>query len=289
MSTAPAPGGRPVIVHYHVFKNAGSTVDFILRRNFGDRFLSFDGPEPWSVIPSDEVLRLLLDRPELSAVSSHQARFPVPRHATLQVHPILFLRHPLDRIGSVYRFERAQVEDNPGSRQAKARGFADYVRWRLEGPFRIVVQDFHTLYLSDAQIGLADPRAARAEPRHLEQATRVLASHVFGLVERFEDSMVLFDDALRGPFPRLDLAWAPQNVSAGRKDDLEERLDDLRHELGAELYARCVEANRLDLELYTFAERLFEERLRRIEDLGRRRSRLRERAQRLLTTTVDPT
>ncbi len=37
---------RRVILHYHIFKNAGSTIDFILARNFGHRLGFYEGLEP---------------------------------------------------------------------------------------------------------------------------------------------------------------------------------------------------------------------------------------------------
>nr|WP_029249710.1 hypothetical protein [Microbulbifer agarilyticus] len=33
---------RKLILHYHLFKNAGSSIDEILKRSFGDSWLAFD-------------------------------------------------------------------------------------------------------------------------------------------------------------------------------------------------------------------------------------------------------
>lgn len=41
-----------VVVHYHIFKNAGSIVDWILKKNFGELARKFDGPDPEGTVPA---------------------------------------------------------------------------------------------------------------------------------------------------------------------------------------------------------------------------------------------
>jgi hypothetical protein len=41
---------RHVVIHYHIFKNAGSTVDSILERNFDPSRQDGEGPTPYAVI-----------------------------------------------------------------------------------------------------------------------------------------------------------------------------------------------------------------------------------------------
>ena len=48
---------RHVIVHYHIFKNAGSTVDSVLKNNFGDRCGSIEGRNPWDTLCPDDILK----------------------------------------------------------------------------------------------------------------------------------------------------------------------------------------------------------------------------------------
>ncbi|MHC4588862.1 MAG: hypothetical protein ACYTAQ_05875 [Planctomycetota bacterium] len=67
----------------------------------------------------DAVLRHVRERPDVIAFSSHQARFPVPTDDAVEFHPIIFLRHPITRVASVYAFERRQRKDTPGAVKAR--------------------------------------------------------------------------------------------------------------------------------------------------------------------------
>ena len=42
---------RRVIFHYHIFKNAGSTVEWCLRQSFGNRFERIDPIHPRQTLP----------------------------------------------------------------------------------------------------------------------------------------------------------------------------------------------------------------------------------------------
>src|SRR3954453_1717672 len=58
---------RSVLVHYHIFKNAGSSVDFALVRSFGSGWASFEGRHAEDVQTSEQLRRFLEDRPEIVA------------------------------------------------------------------------------------------------------------------------------------------------------------------------------------------------------------------------------
>ena len=97
-----------IIIHYHIFKNAGATVDAILRNNFGEACAEYEGSELAAVVKPESMLKYILENPHLKVISSHNARLPVPKHLRLTFYPLIFLRHPIDRIGSMYSFERRQ-------------------------------------------------------------------------------------------------------------------------------------------------------------------------------------
>ncbi len=258
---------RNVILHYHIFKNAGSSIERLLSTGLGDRSGSVDGPNPWSILTADQVRRHLLERPELVALTSHHARPPVPAHPDWRVFPIVILRHPIDRVASIHRFEKDQDEPTPGSRMARKSSFADYVRWRLGEtgePVSPVIRDFQTLNLSSAQLEVEDPRTARASRRHLDSAKEFLESlPAFGLVEEFDESIARLRRWLRPSFPELELVPVRANVSQEPGSTLPGRVREMRSRLGDPLYQAILDANRLDLELYQFAEVLFRSTWRR--------------------------
>ncbi len=105
---------RKVIVHNHVFKNAGTSDDHMLKDSLGERWVEWDTPNPGGKISPAELETFILDHPDIVAVSSDQAMPPLPDQH-LDIYPIVFLRHPVDRAYSAYLFEwnKQQSTDAP--------------------------------------------------------------------------------------------------------------------------------------------------------------------------------
>jgi len=260
---------RHIIVHYHIYKNAGSTIDSILKYSFGKRFGfgqhfgfgercgSIEGSNPWDTLNSDDVLKYAIDNPHIKVISSHQARLPVPSHTNLEFHPILFLRHPIDRAGSVYSFERRQPVNSsgPGVKIARENDFAGYVKWRLSEGNGAVIRNFQTVHLSGRQ---NDMRVATATENDLRDALVTISQlPFFGIVELFDDSIEKMRKYLSQYFKKIDIKYSVANRSSERKNTLHERLDDMKKMLGADLYQDLLDKNALDMRLYEHALRLF--------------------------------
>src|SRR4029079_906891 len=88
---------RPIIIHYHFFKNAGTSVDAILQRNFGAGWTSREYPARSTPNAARE---FLVANPQIAALSSHTLPLPPPDIPDAEILPILFIRHPLDRLKS---------------------------------------------------------------------------------------------------------------------------------------------------------------------------------------------
>ena len=97
---------RTTVVHFHLFKNAGTTVERGLQDYFGERWASFDKPASAARISQVELETFLNTNQALQAVSSHHLRPPLVDSTLMKWLPVLFLRHPIDRIRSAYEFER---------------------------------------------------------------------------------------------------------------------------------------------------------------------------------------
>src|ERR1700742_4745392 len=100
------PRHRFVIVHYHIFKNGGTTIESVLQREFADGFVSLHGPSADSVLDANDLTRFLDEHPDIRAVSSHHLRYPKPENRGWVVFDCCFLRHPLTRLASVYSWFR---------------------------------------------------------------------------------------------------------------------------------------------------------------------------------------
>lgn len=97
---------RTVIIHYHIYKNAGTSFDHVLSHNFGDRHELFDGPYPFFTIDQEQLDRIIMRRPQAVAFSSHQIMLPPPGSLDYRALAAIFVRNPFLRIASIYRFKR---------------------------------------------------------------------------------------------------------------------------------------------------------------------------------------
>ena len=97
---------RTVVLHYHIYKNAGTSFDHVLTHNFGDRHELFDGPYPFFTIDQEQLDRIIMRRPQAVAFSSHQIMLPPPSSLDYHALAAIFVRNPFLRIASIYRFKR---------------------------------------------------------------------------------------------------------------------------------------------------------------------------------------
>lgn len=134
---------RNVLIHCHMFKNAGSSLDWSLQRSFGSDFI--DHRDDADMRSGNGYLKnYLLDNSSIKALSSHHITMPLPELSGVNLLPVFLFRNPLERIGSVYEFEKKQEANTPGSINAKKLNFSDYVRWRMEGNSGATIRDFQT-------------------------------------------------------------------------------------------------------------------------------------------------
>jgi len=248
-----------VIIHYHIFKNAGSTVDAVLQRNFGEACGSFEGDSLAFVVTPESLLNYIVCNPHLKVISSHNARLPVPKHRRISFYPLIFLRHPIDRIGSMYAFERRQPHGTTlTSDFARENSFAEYVQHFLHKS-TFFLKNYQTLHFSGRE--MREKLKAPAVMADLEIALERLRNLAFlGIVEYFDESLLLMQDYLQKSFGPIDISYSIINKSTNREASLETRLDRISNELGPDLYSELMENNMLDLELYKTATNLFKER-----------------------------
>jgi hypothetical protein len=270
---------KPVCLHFHIFKNAGSTVDGALARGFGRAFCAFDGPAPGSRIGPEAILVHLRGHPSAKVLSSHQFRFPLPESARNTFHPVFFVRHPIDRALSVYSFEKRQGGITPGSRMAEKYPIAEYIRRRLDQGVTTVVADFQTSLLSFGA-GELPARAVTAADRerafgHLESA------FVVGVVERLDESLVCAEEAFGNLFGPVDLACPPRNVSHDRAETLVRRLEAGRHQLGLVLENELNSRNKNDFTLHIRAGEELDRRIASLSGFEGKLAAFRERCARI--------
>ena len=251
---------RQVIIHYHIFKNAGSTIDYIFKRKFKNGYASIDGNTPGSTLDAQYLLQYAESHPKVKVISSHQCRPPAPVSNSINFHPILFLRHPIDRVGSVYLFERNQPVNDvlANTKMAQKNDLAEYVKWRLAENNGAVIKNFQTIYLAGREKEMKSARATRTDLQTAIERLKDL--DFFGIVELFDESVMQMKKYLSKSFGMINTAYSVQNKSQGRKPTLAERLDDLRNSLSGTLFDELIDKNSLDLELYNAALEIFKQK-----------------------------
>jgi hypothetical protein len=250
---------RIVVVHYHIFKNAGSSVDAILQQTFHDKWTSYDTDNPAGRINPAQLAQYIAANPDKSAISSHQAMLPLPAVDGVAVLPIMLLRHPLDRARSVYDFERRQGQElgpvSRGADHAARLSFADYLRWRFDTSENGVVHNFQTAWLCSSARNVFRTRIRDADFTVAQHSLQALPA--FGLVERFDESLSWFADEFSKQGVNLNIQYRLENVTHGRDTRMEARLERTQELLGAAMWDELVERNRWDLQLHEFGLTLF--------------------------------
>ncbi len=265
---------RHVIIHYHIFKNAGTAVASALARNFKTSFASFDANHYNVRLWPHQLADFLEAHPDIAAISSHHLRPPAPALPDTIFHEILVLRNPLDRIRSMYDFYRqTAVNDDPLTVEAKRRSLADFLEYLVETAPNL---------LSNAQVNLVANGGARIPDRNdFSRAVQILTSiDAIGVVEELETCLLVAETKLRCNFPFLDLSFARENVSRGRAKQISSRLQLFANACGDALYHKLVSLNQLDSELANLAALECRRRLQSIPSAERDLQNFRKRVAR---------
>lgn len=248
---------RHILVHYHIFKNAGSSVDAGLRSSFGHQFGTFEGAHAHDIQSREQLLAFIENNPSLLAISSHLARPPLPHSNCL---PVVFLRHPLLRAYSVYQYTRKN-SDQPFSSVAQNLTFSSYIEWALRKEIgSIVIRDYQVVHLSDASWRNGNILQAEAINSDLQQACQLLSDWgIVGIVEDFSRSVASLQARYGEFLPGLDLNPVWDNATTMDDASPDERVDSLHSELGDDLYHEFMKINRLDLALYHHGQKILYE------------------------------
>lgn len=288
-----------LIAHHHIFKNAGTTIDWILERNFPGQVLHIEGTDPGARLRPRQVRTAAARYADHRAVSSHSFPLPSRKQAWARVH-LSVLRDPIERYASIYRFERSREIDHAANRAARELGFGAYCQWWLDDASGIWL-NWQTRCCTPQRSG---PKAARrlitmARRRWGRPPSGLTGRRVSGLegwdadldlaveaaletalvftVDRFDQGLVLLEALMREGGTPFDASYVRQNVSRSEAEP-NEHPDEA---LSAELEQRLIEANALDYELLRRVRAQLDRRYAEIDPQGTRLSEFRQRCERL--------
>ena len=220
---------RTIILHYHLFKNAGTSIDKILKANFKEKWLTkeFEGVKD----NTEETIRWINENPEAIAFSSHTMNGSMPTIEGVNIISIMMFRNPVKRIISAYKFERTQKADTWGAMLAKTLSFEEYVIARLQKSNDTQCRNFQTSRLATHII------QNNIQKNSVVKALQQLS--IVGLVEEFEESVHRMKEVISQSFPDFDYEINHSNKS---------RLFDF--ELSPTLNQLLIECNHEDLKLF---------------------------------------
>jgi hypothetical protein len=162
----------------------------------------------------------------------------------VKVIPVIFMRHPIDRMASAYSFESKQGGDGFGPVLARNTNLAGYIETRLALGHDQQCRDFH-----------AHRFAAMFGEKQGDEATRakmaVKQLPFVGLVEKFSESLEQLENLLAEEgFEAIKLKPVEKNVSRRVSKSLEDKLAEIKKQLDEEVFTKLVEANEVDIELF---------------------------------------
>lgn len=235
---------RTVILHYHLFKNAGTSLDAAFKENFkGDEWVTKEFPAQPNK-NREQVRQWIIDNPQAKCFSSHTAVLPVPEIEGIKIIPVIFIRHPIDRIASAYSFEKKQGGNGFGPTLARNTTLSGYIETRLSLVHDRQCRDFHAHRLASMygeNKGSEDARARVA----LENLPFV------GLVEKYNDSLERLEELLaKKGFEDIKLKPVEANVSRTIKKTIDEKIIDLKAEIDQDVYLMLADANEVDLAIW---------------------------------------
>ncbi len=245
---------RQVILHYHLFKNAGTSIDNILKKSFAAEWENYDKPNSNEKISAAEMERFILSRPDLKAVSSHQVVPPQP-DKELEIFPIIFFRHPIERIRSCYLFE---TQKQLGL-ESPSMSLRDYIEQKFTIHRGSNIEEFHSTTIANLGYNAKNMSKSLSDNEILERAINFVDSlPCYGIVDFFEESLKRYHCLMSKSFPQFKPFIVRANTTQDASISLQQRLDIIRDEIGNELYLTVQQRNAIDLALYDHALKLFQ-------------------------------
>jgi len=264
-----------ILLHFHIFKNAGSTIEWVLIKNFSKMTLSIDEGNPGNKIYLNRIVEILRKNKNVKAISSHQFRFPITNNTEFNFLTVLFIRHPIDRAFSIYYFKKKEVDNSIGSIKARSLNLQEFMNWNLSVKKYIVMKNFQVFFLSDKIA------TDNINEKDLELAIqRMKSCVVVGIVDQIDQSLVVAEEELKKYFPEIDLSYIIQNTTK-REKSLEQRLKEDKMRIDEITYNELINKNKLDFILYEETKKELEKRINHIENFEQKLLEFKNRCEKL--------
>jgi hypothetical protein len=253
--TSREPDKRKIVVHYHIYKTAGSTIIDGLKVYFGsDNVLEVDKHPDYAQEKSYNIAffeKLADALPMTMAFTAHRIIPNIHFSSKVDVYPIAFVRHPMLRANSVYRFEKLRKDVWPRKDIALKYDFAGWIDWCLDSNSGIEARNVQSRIFALKDHG---NYGSELEPdvRHGNLPIvqkRLDAMPTVGVVEMFDLSLDVINRHARSYFNGFHIRNAQVN-STKVVDDWRAELELVEKSLPRALLDRFYSANAEDLALF---------------------------------------
>jgi len=256
---------RTVLIHYHIFKNAGTTIDWILKKKFKDKMIKFDDQEnPSRVLSPELILDFLKNHPEVIAISSEQLHEMVPNKYGINLIPIIFIRQPIQRANSIYTYNRYVLDETDPSTPAgyaKLHSYGEFLQWRLEIDPNLFV-NYQVRFILDL---ISDFKSNTIE-KYFQDAVEYLKNcPIIGIVDRMNESLVVAEHFLKKDFTQIDLSYVVQNLSRNKESETS-NISPQQKEKNDLIIKTLEQKNEFDFKLYKLANEELNNRIKKIDD-----------------------
>ena len=260
-----------LILHHHIFKNAGSTLDYSLSAQFGPLFMHFE--DEGNPIHEIKLIEFLDRHPRLRAISSHNfhgAAFePALRAQGYRAFNMAMVRRPFNRLLSMYKFFRRISLSSDLVRLAVQSDFASFVG-------QLIRQFPHMI--DNPQVNTLGNYGFYERPVGNDELKRAWARYKrFSLcapVERYDEAMIVleyFNSPVYAP-DGLNMAYVRQNVSEHHPGE-----DDMLNMIGREAHSWLTRLHRFDEHLWILANAELNRRISLVPEFNRRLADFRDR------------
>lgn len=231
------------IIFLHIPKTAGTTLHHIIDRQYPEKSIFSLGPYAQKSIKkfkqmSDE------QKARTRMLQGHMG-YGLHRFIPHRTQYFTLLRDPIERVISFYYFIRRNEQHY----------LFDFVETENRS-LKEFMESQVTPMVNDAQVRMIsgvwlDTPFGECTPGLLESAKVNLRDNfaVVGLTERFDETLLL----LKRQFGWTNVFYRRQNVTKSRPT---------KNDLPPDILRSIVDANKLDIQLYEYAQELFEQRLK---------------------------
>lgn len=246
---------KKLFIHYHIFKNAGTSLGRALQDTFKGDMYFFDSGKPGGVVTNSMLVDFVVSNIKNSpaCLSSHQACLASSNVPGYQVIKFILLREPLRRFFSMYNYhKRITPSLTQFDLMASQLSFKDFMKWLIQNA-KVVRSNFQTNYCSkiDSKVKNITISEYMMAVENLHNADAV------GTVERYNESLTLFNKVLNANQMAGKLKSYLENSSNQQNDP----MGYIHDQLGPELIGQIIELNEFDYKLYDYANSILDNKV----------------------------